>query len=69
MTDRSGDQKVNQVQKHTVMIRMLFQKTLDSFLRHISTQRNLSPKMGKSMLIKLEAIFNEHEENLVPSIN
>ena len=58
MTDRSVDQKVNQVRKYTVMIKMLLQKTLDLFLRHISTQGNLSPKMGKSILTKLEAAFN-----------
>ena len=75
MPDWSVDQKANQVQKYIVMIRMLFQKTLDTFLRHISTQGNFSPKNGQGQLIKLRAAFNVHHllqatwENLVHGIN
>ena len=56
--DRNVDPKVNQVQKYTVMTRTPFQKTLDTFFRHISTQGNFSLKNGPSQLIKLEDAIN-----------
>ena len=52
-----SSKKANQVQKYSVTFRVPFQKTLDTFLCHISSQDNFSPTIS-TYGIKPGATFN-----------